>query len=366
MRAETVRAVFQQALLAPILTLLVAGLVGASLWQSTPHTDLAIWIGAIAVLSLVRLGLVLAYRRRAPLPAQMISWERGFVVTLVSVSLAWGVGAWLILPFDSLAHQAVIYFFLIGIAGGAVASYSVHPTACLLSVLTLMTPVTIRFLFEDGIEVRAMALAGVMYLVASIRATRNTGAFWRRTFELSWELQQAHATANRLARTDELTGLNNRRSFTELASRSLEQAKRYARPLALVMFDIDHFKHVNDTHGHAAGDRVLQAVANVMRQTARDSDIPGRLGGEEFALMLPETTGNEGVALAERLRLVLTALRVPHTGATISFTCSFGVAARTDDIAVLDTLLNRADEALHRAKRQGRNRTSRDSSAQPG
>lgn len=364
-RAETVRAVYQQALLAPILTLLVAGLVGASLWQSTPHGALTIWIGAIAILSLARLGVVLAYRRRAPPPAHMIAWERAFVVTLVSVSLAWGVGGWLILPLDSLAHQAIIYFFLIGIAGGAVASYSVHPTACLLSVLSLMAPVTVRFLFESGVEVRAMALAGVMYLVASIRATRNSGAFWRRTFELSWELQQAHATANRLARTDELTGLNNRRSFTELASRALEQAKRYARPIALVMFDIDHFKHVNDTHGHAAGDRVLQAVANAMRLTAREADIPGRLGGEEFALMLPETSGAEGVVLAERLRQALTAVRVSHNGATISFTCSFGVAARGEDVAVLDTLLSRADEALYRAKRQGRNRTSRDSSARP-
>jgi len=362
-RAETVRAAFQQALLAPILTLLVAGLVGVALWRTIEHGPLRVWLGVIATVSLGRLALLLAYRRQAPASGRMISWERAFILTLVGVSLTWGVGAALLLPVDSLAHQAIIYFFLIGIAGGAVASYSVHPTACLLCLLSLMVPVTIRFAVQDVVELRAMAGAGLMYLVASIRATRNSGAFWRRTFQLSWELQQAHAFAHNLARTDELTGLNNRRAFTELCGRALEQARRYARPLALVMLDIDHFKDVNDTYGHAAGDRVLQALAEAIRRTARDPDIAGRLGGEEFAVMLPETGGAEATTLAERLRHVVAALRVPHEGATISFTCSFGVAARMDDVTVLDTLLSRADAALYRAKRQGRDRISRDGSA---
>ncbi|HEV8401384.1 MAG TPA: diguanylate cyclase [Gemmatimonadales bacterium] len=365
-RAETVRAVFQQALLAPILTLLVGGLVGASLWRASLHGPLLLWLGAVAVLSVARLTLLLAYRRRSPPPDRMIGWERAFVFTLVLVSLAWGVGAALVLPSESLAHEAIVYFFLIGIAGGAVASYSVHPRAVLLCLLSLMVPVTIQFALANSIELRAMAAAGVMYLIASLRATRNYGAFWQRTFQLSWELQQAHTLAQKLSRTDDLTGLNNRRAFTELAKRALEQARRYGRPLALVMFDIDHFKHVNDTYGHAAGDRVLQALAQAIRGAARDPDIAGRLGGEEFALLLPETSGPEAVTLAERLRRVVGGIGVPHDGATISFTCSFGVAARQEDVAVLDTLLNRADEALYRAKRQGRDRISLDVSAGAG
>jgi diguanylate cyclase (GGDEF)-like protein len=365
-RAETVRAVFQQAILAPILTLLVAVLVGASLWRTSAHGPLVVWLGAIAVLSLARLALVLAYRRRSPVPFEMIGWEQAFVLTLVGISLAWGVGGALLLPLDSLAHQAIIYFFLIGIAGGAVASYSVHPTACLLSLLSLLVPVTIRFALQDVIELRAMAAAGVMYLIASIRATRNYGAFWRRTFRLSWELQEAHQLAHRMARTDELTGLNNRRAFTEQCERALEQARRYGRQLALVMFDIDHFKTVNDTYGHAAGDRVLQALAEAIERTVREVDVAGRLGGEEFAVMLPETGGVEAAALAERLRQAVAGLSVPHEGGGITFTCSFGVAARTEDVMELDTLLSRADEALYRAKRQGRDRISRDGSAKEG
>jgi diguanylate cyclase (GGDEF)-like protein len=199
-----------------------------------------------------------------------------------------------------------------------------------------------------------------MYLVASIRATRNYGEFWRRTFRLSWELQQAHTLAQKLARTDDLTGLNNRRAFSALGFQALEHSRRYNRPLAVVMCDIDHFKTINDTYGHASGDKVLQAVAATMLGRVRTPDIPGRLGGEEFAVLLPETDGDQAVVFAERLRADLERLEVTHNGRTIRFSCSFGVAHRGEDVAVLETLLMRADEALYRAKNEGRNRVARE------
>lgn len=356
-RAETVRALFQQAIAAPVLTLLVAALLALVLWDDAPRQRLLIWLGAIAGLSLVRLGLVLAYRRREPRTLEMIGWEHAFVYTLVVICGVWGVGAIPIMP-PSTAHQALIYFFLLGIAGGAVASYSVHPTACLLAVTSLLVPVTVWFAFHDSTELQVMAAGGAMYLVASIRATRNYGEFWRRTFRLSWELQQAHTLAQKLARTDDLTGLNNRRAFSSLGYQALEHSKRYSRPLTVVMFDIDHFKVINDAFGHAGGDKVLQAVAAVMLRRARTTDIPGRLGGEEFAVLLPETDTDQAIVFAERLRADLEQLEVAHNDKTIRFSCSFGVAPRGDDVAVLDTLLMRADEALYRAKNDGRNRVA--------
>lgn len=356
-RAETVRALYQQAIAAPILTLLVAVLVGAALWTVAPRGRLLTWIGLIALLSLIRLALVLVYRRRVPRAPDMGTWEHAFVYTLVAICLVWGLGAIFVMP-ASLAHQGLIYFFLIGIAGAAVASYSVHPTACLLSITSLMVPVTLWFAVHDSVVLRVMAAGGAMYLVASIRATRNYGAFWKRTFRLAWELQQAHTLAQKLARTDELTGLNNRRAFTSLGRLALEQSRRYNRPLALVMFDVDRFKAINDTYGHAGGDKVLQAVASTMLGCMRAPDIPSRIGGEEFAVLLPETSAEEAVVFAERLRADLAALEVPHRGRTIRFSCSFGVAARTEDVAILDTLLQRADEALYRAKDDGRNRVA--------
>lgn len=124
------------------------------------------------------------------------------------------------------------------------------------------------------------------------------------------------------------------------------------------MFDIDHFKTINDTHGHAGGDKVLQAVAATMLGRVRTPDVPGRIGGEEFAVLLPETGADEGVVFAERLRADLERVEVVHNGKTIRFSCSFGVAPRGADVAILDTLLMRADEALYRAKHEGRNRVA--------
>ncbi len=351
------RALYQQAIAAPLLTLTVVLLVAAALWQVVPRERLGVWLGTIVVLALVRLGLVLAYRRAKPSTLHMIGWEHTFVYTLVAICLVWGAGAVLVMP-ASLAHRALIYFFLIGIAGGAVASYSAHPTACLVCILSLMVPVTIWFAFQNVTELRVMAVGGALYLVASIRATRNYGDFWRRTFQLSWELQQAHALTARLARTDELTGLNNRRAFSSLGRRALDQSRRYSRPLSLVMFDIDRFKAINDTYGHAAGDKVLQEVAGVILNTVRTPDIAGRIGGEELGVVLPETAQSEAVAFAERLRSALAALEVDYKGKMLRFTCSFGVASRAEDVVVLDTLLMRADEALYRAKEAGRDRVS--------
>jgi diguanylate cyclase (GGDEF)-like protein len=268
-----------------------------------------------------------------------------------------------IMPPDSLAHQAIVYFFLTGVAGGNLALYSAHATACTVAITCLLAPSTIWFAAHNVWELRGMAAGGLIYLGASIRSIRAYGSFLRRTFQLSWELQQANTLAQKLARTDELTGLNNRRAFIEMGRRAMDQARRYQRPLSLVMFDIDHFKDINDTHGHAAGDHVLEAVGEAIRRRARAADILGRIGGEEFAVLLPETTGAEAVILAERLRHDIAAVNVAYEGSSITFTCSFGVAAQGEEILVLDTLLSVADQALYRAKRQGRNRVSRDERA---
>jgi diguanylate cyclase (GGDEF)-like protein len=362
-RAEQVRLVFQQALVAQAIGVFVAAILVAALWSVGHHARLVAWLVVLTVISAVRFGIVVRYRASKPASQQMVLWEQRFILSLTAISVAWGIGGVWIMPSESLAHQALVYFFLIGVAGGALASYAAHATASIVAISCLMVPATIWFAFQNVLELRVMATGGVIYLATAFRATSAFGAFLHRTFQLSWELQQANALAQKLARTDELTGLNNRRAFTEAGRRAMDQAQRYSRPLAVVMFDIDHFKGINDAHGHAAGDKVLQVVAQAAQSRARAADILGRLGGEEFAILLPETRGPDAVTLAERMRNDLTQLSVEHEGATITFTCSFGVAARGQEILVLDTLLRQADQALYRAKRAGRNRVSRDERA---
>lgn len=157
----------------------------------------------------------------------------------------------------------------------------------------------------------------------------------------------------RLATTDGLTGIANRRHFTELAQRHVRTAQRNHRPLSALMLDIDHFKRVNDTHGHATGDEVIKTVARILVNHLRDHDIVGRLGGEEFAAIMPEMHGDPTEA-ADRLRAAVQAATSPGRSGPVSVTISLGLAElKPDD--TLETLLSRADEALYRAKQQGRN-----------
>lgn len=172
------------------------------------------------------------------------------------------------------------------------------------------------------------------------------------------DLHQANTALERLAREDSLTGLANRRHFMEILERELERSDRYGHPLALIMLDLDHFKAVNDNHGHAAGDRVLCEAARALRTVCRDVDLAARLGGEELAILLPETDAAGARIVAERARERIAA--VAHTapdGSTVRVTASFGVAAVRPG-ATSEGVLHAADEALYRAKDAGRNQVA--------
>jgi diguanylate cyclase (GGDEF)-like protein/PAS domain S-box-containing protein len=159
----------------------------------------------------------------------------------------------------------------------------------------------------------------------------------------------------RLSTTDPLTGLSNRRHFDEAAKLEIVRARRYRRPLSAVMVDLDHFKRVNDTFGHAAGDRVLVAVAGLCIRLARTTDLKARLGGEEFCLLLPETPGEASGVLAERLRTDIEALPFDADGRAFRVTASMGISGYVAGDE-LKGLLERADAALYAAKESGRNR----------
>jgi len=161
-----------------------------------------------------------------------------------------------------------------------------------------------------------------------------------------------------VATTDNLTGMASRSHFMEHAEAEMARARRHMRPLAMVMFDVDHFKQINDRHGHATGDEVLRVMTQTCRTIVRQQDIVGRLGGEEFSILMPETDHESAVAMAERLRLALAELQIPAAnGGMVNVTASFGISVwRPEDS--LDGLLARADAGLYLSKHAGRNRIS--------
>jgi diguanylate cyclase (GGDEF)-like protein len=154
---------------------------------------------------------------------------------------------------------------------------------------------------------------------------------------------------------DGLTGLFNRRHFLALAEAEWDRARRYGRPLSLLMCDIDLFKSINDRFGHDAGDRVIVAIAQACRDHTRGADIVARVGGEEFVVLLPETNADDAQVLAERLRQAVGVLRLSHPEADLAATISIGVADESGAKDVAE-MMKRADRALYAAKRDGRNR----------
>jgi diguanylate cyclase (GGDEF)-like protein len=160
----------------------------------------------------------------------------------------------------------------------------------------------------------------------------------------------------RLAITDDLTQAFNRRHLFEVGEHELQQAKRYERSLSAIMFDIDHFKAINDTYGHAAGDEVLRWFADQCRRAIRRVDILGRYGGEEFAVLLPETNLKGAFEIAERIRNLVNGETVETSKGPLEVTVSAGVAEIHHGMTDVHTLIDRADAAMYFAKRTGRNR----------
>ena len=170
------------------------------------------------------------------------------------------------------------------------------------------------------------------------------------------ELRLQKLEAERTARTDGLTGLLRRRAFIDLAEAEIQRSLRYQDPLSFIMFDVDHFKSINDTHGHACGDAALVHLADLLRQQMRDSDLPCRWGGEEFVVLLPRTSADVARHAAERIRSHFEANPVRWEARSLRVTASFGVAAFDARDLSLSSMVARADAALYRAKRSGRNR----------
>ncbi len=171
--------------------------------------------------------------------------------------------------------------------------------------------------------------------------------------ERTAELKEANATISRLAATDELTELYNRRHFNDSLHATLSAARRHEYPISMIMIDLDHFKLVNDTFGHCEGDNILRTFANLLREMIRAEDIAARWGGEEFIVILPHTACEEATALAERIRVAFE--QQSDSTTPIALSASFGVVQLLEDETV-DIFIRRADDALYCAKHEGRNR----------
>ncbi|GAA0787104.1 GGDEF domain-containing protein [Marinobacterium sediminicola] len=161
-----------------------------------------------------------------------------------------------------------------------------------------------------------------------------------------------------LSRTDKLSGLSNRGHWESCMRQEYERFRRTQTPSSLVMLDVDHFKKINDTYGHQAGDEVIRTIADMLRQHARNTDLPGRYGGEEFGVLLVNTDEDNAVTFAERVRLAAENMKLRHGPHMIEFTISLGIAQVSNDHQSHEQWIHDADKALYASKHNGRNRTT--------
>jgi len=182
------------------------------------------------------------------------------------------------------------------------------------------------------------------------------GEFSESFNQMVQQLDESRHQLEIASRTDALTGVNNRRHFSELLEAEIERSRRYSSCLSVMMFDLDHFKRVNDTYGHAAGDEALRTFTRTLQQSGlRKNDFWGRLGGEEFALALPETGIDNALIPAERIRSLLEETSIQHDLVTFRITVSIGISQYQPGDTI-ESVLGRADQAMYKAKQTGRNK----------
>jgi len=357
-RADRLHLLFRQSMLATVGSFVAACILAHLHWPAGDQGFIGLWLTVQGACSVLRLAMFLAYFRATPERRGWPDWERVYWATLVLSASVWGFGALMVMSPDSLQSQVTTLFFATGMAGSAVSSYSAYRSMTLVAAGLVLLPTSLWVLMQPFATQRLLALTALLFSFAVVRTTKELSNALQKALRLTHEMDLAHRVASVAAQTDELTGVHNRRAFFERAEQLLRYCRRNQRPLCALVMDIDHFKPIHDTRGHQAGDEVLRGLGRLLLGSFREADVCGRLGGEEFAVLLADTGPEAAVVVADKLRQAIEALAL-DAGAGGHVTVSVGVAEAHFDADDLRGLLHRADAAMYAAKAGGRNRVER-------
>ena len=330
--AQHMRPVLHALMLVAVLGY-VAGTITSALAADTP---LPLWLRLAPVLPLLLVAAATA-RQTSPLVLSLLALACATLLEIgISLNgigrehaLAWVLPGYLLVPVASAIVWPTRWSFLAGMGLSGIAPI---PLLCLGNI--------------DGRQ----ALPSLVYMAIAIAVSSVLRAFTGRMLLAQFQMERQ---LREQAGTDDLTGLLLRNRFVELASEALERARRDNRPASMLFLDVDHFKQINDAHGHADGDRVLMALADQLRRHMRSNDLIGRLGGEEFAMLLPGVDLARATERAERLRVAVHRIQRPDGPLTVSI----GVVECLQINCDIDSLLARSDQAMRQAKKQGRDQT---------
>lgn len=353
-------------LASPLLAIFVA----LAFWERADHLSLVVFC---AVMFVLWTPAAMSWRRVRNLPRPVDVSPRNEIRAMVFSTLAgllWAIAAWVLYPTGGTEEKAMMVMMMSGLCAGSVAFFSSSPTASIAFFLPLMSALMVQVTRYDNATQPVLPAAVGLFILCALLFTRTSWHQFVENVRVYVERDEAlkAARANKqeleatlvqmqdLAMVDPLTGLKNRRAFFDECEAAISASRRRDQPIAVAVLDLDHFKMVNDTYGHAVGDVVLSEAARRIGVASREEHIVGRFGGEEFVILLPFTTAQQALIAIERVRKALGSAPVEVPGGQpVALTISGGIAALEPDMSIV-VAIDHADKAMYRAKALGRDR----------
>lgn len=357
-KSEQVRIIFASTPTSLFAILLSSLILSAVQWEVIDHMTIITWFILTNLLSAVRLFLYFQFRK---LPRESLVsdiWHHRAVITSIASGITWGAGGVLLFPEQSLVHQVFLAFMIGGICAGAITTLSAITTAVRGFVFVALIPPIIKFNLIDSAISLEMTIMSILFMVMILVSAQRLNQTILESLEGRRQREMAERTIRRQAHFDELTNLPNRRLLLNTLRQEMAKADRHRRFGAVFFIDLDRFKSVNDSLGHAVGDELLVEVAHKIAERLRKEDSIARLGGDEFVVILPEVgddqeaAGNHACTIADEMRkLFATPFMIQEH--EIHLTISIGIALFPTNVTAED-LLKYADVAMYRAKSDGR------------
>ena len=330
------------------------------LWNPQQATVLGSWYVAVLLVTAYRASVVLRYRRLPEEDRMNRRWYRHAIVGAVLSGLTWGAAGYLLFSNDNIFNQALLAFVIAGMCAGAVISLAAFLEACVPFIALSLLPFTVRLFSEGSVEALQLGVMAALYFVLMSIFARRVNEIIVHGFEMSHLRQRAEDVVQRQALFDDLTGLPNRRLLNDRLQQARARCERHGSHAALLFLDLDHFKRINDSLGHQAGDRLLIIIAERLQGELRREDTAARLGGDEFVVLLTGLEGSTDDVIAsvhmtaERIREAI-AIPCHLGGAELQVSASIGISMLPSNALEEEDLLKHADTAMYKAKSAGRN-----------
>ncbi|MDH3217913.1 MAG: EAL domain-containing protein [Gammaproteobacteria bacterium] len=359
-KSEQIR-IFFAAIPASLITILVVTIIlGMVQWEVVDHLTIILWVVATNLLSLLRLYQYRQFRQLSDKQPIGDRWQHGAVITSIASGGLWGLGGYVLFSEQSLVHQVFLAFVIAGMCAGAITTLSSITPAVRGFVVCAIVPIIVKFNLIDSDISLPMTVMSVLFATMILISAQRLNQTIRESLAVRHQFELAEQTIRHQAQYDDLTNLPNRRMLLATLRQEIAKSDRHHRYGAVFFIDLDRFKAVNDSLGHAVGDELLVEVANKIALRLRQEDTLARLGGDEFVVLLPEVGDNEEAAgdhasmVAEEIRRMFVAPFLIQ-GHEIHLTISIGIAVFPTGVSAED-LLKHSDVAMYRAKNEGRDR----------